>query len=112
MNLPGYYPDEHRALHPAASLLRDELIVRTSGSTSGRACRVSRSTGPLDIVSSNPATAAHSKHSITFTCIGRNMSAANRLKRYQGIANTNVQLFPDGAPGSMGASRLPPRAAH
>src|SRR6267143_7104157 len=67
---------------------------------------------PLDIVSSNPDTAAHSKHSITFTCIGRNMTVANRLKRYQGIANTNVQLFPDGAAGSMGASRLPPRAAH
>ena len=88
-------------------------MVRTPGSTSGRACRVSRSTALLDIVSSNPATAAHSKHSITFISIGRNMTpVANRLKRYQGIANTNVQLFPDGAPGSMGASRLPPRSAH
>ena len=70
------------------------------------ACLVSRSTAPLEIVSSNPATAANSKHSITFTYIGRNMTVANRLKRYQGIANTNVQLFPDGAAGSMGASRL------
>jgi hypothetical protein len=73
---------------------------------------VSRSTAPLDIVSSNPATAAHSKHSITFICIGRNMTVANRPKRYQGIVNTNVQLFPEGAPGSMGALRLPPRSAH
>ena len=37
-----------------------------------------------------------SKHSITFICIGRNMTVANRPKRYQGIANTNVQLFLNG----------------
>jgi hypothetical protein len=40
------------------------------------------------------------------------MTVANRPKRYQGIADTNVQLFPEGAAGSMGALRLPPRSAH
>jgi hypothetical protein len=42
---------------------------------------------------------------VSLDAIG-SVKTIHRANLYEGIANTNVQLFPDGAAGSMGASRL------